>query len=120
MCFNEGRPGRGEAYAATTILRVNKTTFTVNDEAKTRFKLGTQTTPQGGTWGWTRRCVPFDSTEGQAARERFKWRRASNVVRDACEVWQKDSSDANRDALIAALSALPDRPAECEPTSGWI
>ncbi len=110
VCYNIGRSGRSENTTVTTILRVNKASFTVDDQHKTRFSLDAQKVDQGGTWGWTRKCVPYDSPEGEAARERARWRNAAHQPDAAADTWRQDRSDANRDALIAALQAVPNKP----------
>lgn len=110
VCYNIGRSGRSENTTVTTILRVNKASFTVDDQHKTRFNLDTQKVNQGGTWGWTRKCVPYDSPEWQAARERAQRRNAIHQADVAANTWQDDRSDANRDALITALQAIPNKP----------
>ena len=110
VCYGDGSGWRPENVTVTTILRVNKTSFTVNDRNKTRFKLETQSVRQGGNYGQERYCVPYDSPKGKAARERARWRNATHAVGVAYRDWDRDSSDANRDALIAALRKVPDRP----------
>lgn len=110
VCYNIGRAGQPEHYTVTTILRVNKASFTVDDQYKTRFNIDTQKVHQGGSWGRTRKCVPYDSPEGRAARGRFEWRRAVYQADIATEAWRRDRSDTNRDALIAAIQAVPNKP----------
>jgi len=105
VVFREGSRGNYN-LVVTTINKVATKSFTVHN-VEPRFRLNSQRTAiQGGSWGWTWRCVPYDSEYAQqilAQRERHVLERKAW---DACEAWIKDRTEKNRVAAIAALTKL--------------
>lgn len=92
----------------STIKRVTKTTFTVDNDREPRFRIDRCWVSQGGAWGSTRKVVPLDSetarVEIAGARRRNKVARADVAYNE----WRKTRSAESRRALIESLQAIED------------
>lgn len=93
---------------ATTIAKVAKKSFTVEEPNEPRFSIETQKAHGGGTWhSWTRCCVPYDSEEAQREFVYVRDMRYMGVARTACETWLRSRTRENRLAAITALQRIP-------------
>lgn len=90
----------------TTIAKVAKKSFTVETDGL-RYSIDQQLTAiQGGSWGWRRKAVPFDSDEARSLLERARHKDLIWTARMAVEMWEKKRTRENRLAAIAALQAV--------------
>jgi hypothetical protein len=99
--------GNSPAVRVTTVLKVAKLSFTVNGE-DTRFRVARQDARQGGTWGWTRRCVPVGSDKAAQILDQHRRDKLMARARAACNDWLSVRDPENLDAAIEALQALKD------------
>lgn len=107
VVYTEGGISRDENPTVTTIAKVAKKSFTVSKDVEPRFSVDRQESAlQGGTWGWRRKVVPFDSDEARQMLKREQDRRRIYRARAAVEKWERMRSRENRLAAIAALQAI--------------
>lgn len=107
VIYRTGRLNPASSAKLTTIKRVAKQSFTVEDE-DARFRISDQQSKgYGGTWnGWTYVCIPYDSDK---AKELLRERRRLHLeykAREACETWHRDRTEENRLTAVEALTKL--------------
>lgn len=107
VAYTEGSISRDESPTVTTIAKVAKKSFTVAEGREPRFSIDRQESArQGGSWGWTRKVIPFDSDEARRMLKREHDRRRIYEARVAVEKWERKRSRENRLAAIEALQAI--------------
>lgn len=94
--------------ARTRIKRVATKSFTVEREHEPRFSLDRQEAREGGTWGWTRHCVPADSDKAREVIAAHNRAALLSEAKAAVDEWQKRPTRDNRLAAIAALQKVKD------------
>lgn len=104
VTYRVGRTERYDHAAATTILRVSKRSFTVQDGS--RYDLESQSRPGESTWTNGYRCVPCDSDKGRDVLANLDYQRNVRCARAAMETWRRDPTREHRLELIAALQAI--------------
>lgn len=107
VCYYETFGSKPRHVKVTTIARVAKKSFTVEEPGEPRFSLDDQSARVGGTWdSRTRYCVPYDSEEAQREFAYVRDLRAMGQARAACEAWLRSRTRENRHEAIAALQRV--------------
>lgn len=109
VCYSSGPTGTPANVKKATIKKVNKKTFRVSDPKEPAFDLDRAKVSQGGVFGWTRHCVPADSDDAREQIAAHNRRARIDRAQNLCRTWSLDPTNANRDAAIAALQAVPDQ-----------
>lgn len=108
VLYSSGGPSRNYNPTHSRIKKVATKSFSVEDDREPRFDLRSQTARQGGSWGWTRHCVPADSPEAAKVLAAVDRGRKANRARGAVDEWIRVRSRDARLAAIAALEAVQD------------
>jgi hypothetical protein len=106
VTYTYGGVSRSENPSVTLIAKVAAKSFTLENDSL-RYSIDRQESPrQGGTWGWTRKVVPFDSDKAREVLEREKHERRMSRARATVDAWERMRTRENRLAAIAALQAV--------------
>lgn len=90
-----------------TVARVATQSFTIAGRTD-RFKISTQERHTSGWHGYIERVVSIDSEEAQRELAKVQKQCLELEARKACEVWSKDRSRINCQAVIVAFQAIID------------